>query len=72
MGNDLTKALSQPFESAVHDCAQISSEGDCNSGCCSCRTRTIAPEADAEEEVEETDTEIALQTKETGRAHLTR
>ena len=66
MGNDIIKTLSQPFVSAVHDGTQISSDSDCNSGCCSCHTRTIAPEADPEEEVEETDTEIALQTKETG------
>ena len=63
MGSDLVKALSRPIESAVHDCAQISSESDCQSGCCSCHSRTIAPEADPDEGDEETDTEIALQTK---------
>ena len=68
MGNDLIKALSQPFESAVHDCAQISSESDCNSGCCSCHTKTVAPGADPDEDGLETEdepeeTEIALQTK---------
>ncbi len=53
MGSDLVKALSQPFESAVHDRAQLSSESDCNSACCSCHAKTIAPEA--EEEVAEID-----------------
>ncbi len=40
------KALSRPCESAVHDCAQISSEGDCSSGCVTCHTKTIAPDDD--------------------------
>ena len=69
MGNDLIRALSRPFESAVHDCAQISSESDCQSGCCSCHTKTIAPDTDPDED-EETDepeeTEISTQTKENG------
>ena len=60
MGSDLVKALSRPLESAVHDCTQISSKSDCQSGCCSCHSRTIAPEADPNEE---TETEAALQTK---------
>ena len=49
MGSDLStivKALSKPCESAVHDCAQISSESDCSSGCCTCHTKTIAPDDD--------------------------
>ena len=66
MGNDLVRALSRPFESAVHDCSQISSETDCSSGCCSCHTKTIAPEADPDEGDEETDAEINTQTKENG------
>ena len=66
MGNDLVRALSRPFESAVHDCSQVSSETDCSSGCCSCHTKTIAPEADPDEGDEETDAEINTQTKENG------
>ena len=69
MGSDLIKALSNPFEPAVHDCTQISSESDCSSGCCSCHTRTIAPEADADpdqDEDEPEETEINTQTKENG------
>ena len=66
MGSDLVKALSNPFESAVHDCSQISSESDCSSGCCSCHSKTIAPEADPDEGDEETDAEINTQTKENG------
>ncbi len=49
MGSDLStivKALSKPCESAVHDCAQISSESDCSSGCCTCHTKTIARDDD--------------------------
>ena len=74
MGNDLIRALSRPFESAVHDCAQISSESDCNSGCCSCHTKTIAPDTDPDEDGlscaaetdEPGDAEINTQTKENG------
>ena len=73
MGSDLVKALSNPFESAVHDCSQISGESDCSSGCCSCHTKTIAPEADPDagdglegSAQEETDAEINTQTKENG------
>ena len=68
MGNDLIRALSRPFESAVHDCAQISSESDCQSGCCSCHTKTIAPDTDADDEEtdEDGDAEINTQTKENG------
>ncbi len=64
MGNVLIRALSSPFESAVHDCTQISSESDCSSGCCSCHTRTIAPETDPDDEPG--DVEIDTQTKENG------
>ncbi len=47
MGSDLAKALSQPFEAAVHDCAQLSRDSDCSmSGCCACHSKTIAPEAE--------------------------
>ncbi len=60
MGNDLIRALSSPFESAVHDCTQISSESDCSSGCCSCHTKTIAPDTDDEA------MEINTETKENG------
>ena len=67
MGNDLVRALSSPFGSAVHDCAQISSESDCQSGCCSCHTKTIAPDTDPDEdEPEGAETEINTQTKENG------
>ena len=68
MGNDLVRALSSPFESAVHDCAQISSESDCQSGCCSCHTKTIAPDTDPDDEEtdEDGDAEINTQTKENG------
>ena len=67
MGNDLARALSRPFESAVHDCTQISSESDCSSGCCSCHTKTIAPEAETESEPEDqTETEINILSKENG------
>ena len=66
MGNDLVRALANPFESAVHGCTQISSESDCSSGCCSCHTKTIAPEAEAESEPEETETEIDTLTTENG------
>ena len=60
MGNDLIRALSRPFESAVHDCSQISSESDCESVCCTCHSKTIAPEADGSE------IEISIQSKEKG------
>ena len=66
MGNDIARALSRPFESAVHDCTQISSESDCDSVCCTCHSKTIAPEADPDEGDEETDAEINTQTKENG------
>ena len=70
MGNDLIRALSRPFESAVHDCAQISSESDCQSVCCTCHSRTIAPDADldyrSEEGEEETEIETSTQSKEKG------
>ena len=59
MGSDLSAivtALSQPCESAVHDCAQLSGESDCGSGCCYCHTKTIVPD----------DTEIDVETKDTG------
>ena len=59
MGSDLVKALSRPVEATVHDCAQISSESDCNfSGCCSCHSKTTAPDPE--------DAEIDIQTKENG------
>ena len=67
MGNDLVRVLSSPFESAVHACAQLSSESDCNSGCCSCHTKTIAPDTDPDEDEDEPEeTEINTQTKENG------
>ena len=67
MGNDLVRVLSSPFESAVHDCTQLSSESDCNSGCCSCHTKTIAPDQDTDpDEDEPGDAEINTQTKEKG------
>ena len=67
MGSDLVKALSRPVEATVHDCAQISSESDCNfSGCCSCHSKTIALEAEPDEDSQPEDAEIAPQTKETG------
>ena len=66
MGNDLVRALASPFESAVHDCAQISSESDCQSGCCSCHTKTIAPDTDPDDEETDAETEINTQTKENG------
>ena len=62
MGSDLVKALSSPFESAVHDCAQISSESDCGSGCCYCHTKTVAPDPDTEPD----GAEIVIETKEDG------
>ncbi len=58
MGSDLVKALSNPFESAVHDCARISSESDCNSACCSCHAKTVAADT--------ADSEIKVETKENG------
>ena len=63
MGSDLgtvVKALSRPCESAVHDCAQISSESDCSSGCCTCHTKTTATDP------EDADVEITVETKENG------
>ncbi len=57
MGTDLIRALSRPLESAVHDCTQISSESDCSSGCCSCHTKTIAPDTDEPEVEIDTETE---------------
>ena len=60
MGNDLVRALSRPFESAVHDCSQISSESDCESMCCTCHSKTIAPDAD------DSEIEISIQSKEKG------
>ena len=66
MGNDLVRALSRPFESAVHDCAQISSESDCDSVCCTCHSKTIAPDAESDEETEPGDAEINLLSKENG------
>ena len=61
MGSDLVKALIRPIESAVHDCAQISSESECQSGCCSCHTKTIAPDDNADADIE-----ISKQDKEDG------
>ncbi len=66
MGSDLVKALSRPFESAVHDCTQISSESDCNSACCTCHSKTTAPDAGPDEETDEETELIAPQTKENG------
>ena len=66
MGNDLIRALSRPFESAVHDCTQISSESDCSSGCCSCHTKTIAPDPESDEDLRPEETEINIHSKEKG------
>ena len=69
MGSDLVKALSQPFESAVHDCTQLSSESDCTfRGCCSCHTKTIAPDSDTEPDdgSRPEEAEIDIETKDTG------
>ena len=66
MGSDLStiaKALSIPFQSAVHDCAQMSSESDCSIGCCACHTKTIAADLD---DTEPDDAEIDIETKEKG------
>ena len=60
MGNELIRALSRPIESAIHDCAQISSESDCQSVRCTCHSRTIAPDAD------DSEIEISIQSKEKG------
>ena len=61
MGSDLVKALSNPFESAVHDCARLSSESDCNSACCSCHAKTVAADGP-----DPADSEIEVETKESG------
>ena len=68
MGSDLStivKALSKPCESAVHDCAQISSESDCSSGCCTCHTKTIAPDDDDPDTLAGRETEIERPSKST-------
>ena len=49
MGAEIAKAVSRPFESAVHDCSQISSESDCESGCCKAHWKTVG--ADSEQEM---------------------
>ena len=49
MGAEIVKAVSRPFEPAVHDCSQISSESDCESGCCKAHWKTVG--ADAEQEI---------------------
>ena len=49
MGAEIVKAVSRPFESAVHDCSQISSESDCESGCCKAHWKTVG--ADSEQEM---------------------
>ncbi len=61
MGSDLVKALSNPIVSAVHDCAQISSESDCNSGGGRCHAKAIAPATD-----DSIEAEIDTHTKEKG------
>ncbi len=74
MGSDLVKALSNPFESAVHDCSQISSESDCSSVCCTCHSKTIAPDPSSDEETDgaplenrlRPEEEFAIQSKENG------
>ena len=70
MGSDLVKALSNPFESAVHDCARLSSESDCNSACCSCHAKTVAAEeglaSGLTSEPPPADSEIEVETKESG------
>ena len=48
MGAEIVKAVSRPFEGAVHDCSQISSESDCESGCCKAHWKTVG--ADSEQE----------------------
>ena len=58
MGAEIVKALSEPFESAVHDCSQLSSESDCKSWCCSCHSKTRAADPD--------DAEIDIETKDNG------
>ena len=65
MGSDLVKALSNPFESAVHDCARLSSESDCDSACCSCHAKTVAADG-PEAEPPPADSEIKVETKENG------
>ena len=57
MGADLVKAMSTPIQSAVHDCAQISSESDCQSMCCTCHAKTIGPDEDSRDEHGEIDIE---------------
>ena len=60
MGSDLVKALSNPFESAGHDCSRISGKSDCGmSECCACHTKTTGAESDNE-------VEINVETKENG------
>ena len=49
MGAEIVKAVSRPFESAVHDCSQISSESDWESGCCKAHRKTVG--ADSEQEI---------------------
>ena len=49
MGAEIVKAVSRPFESAVQDCSQISSESDCESGCCKAQWKTLG--ADSEQEI---------------------
>ncbi len=66
MDPDLAKALSNPFESAVPDCPQISSESDCISGCRTCHPKTIAPEAAPGSDCEASEAQIAPPTKEKG------
>ncbi len=46
MGAEIVKAISRPFESAVHDCDQMSSESDSESGCCKAHWKTVGAAAD--------------------------
>ena len=52
MGAEIVRALATPLESAVHDCSQISSESNCESGCCKASWKTVGADADTEIEVE--------------------
>ena len=52
MGAEIVKAVSRPIESAVHDCSQISSESDCESGCCRAHWKTVGADGDEEIEIE--------------------
>ncbi len=58
MGAEIVKAISQPFESAVHNCSQIPSESDCESGYCTTHWKTIGADAETGAALEEIEIQV--------------